>query len=1471
MSQKPLKTSVFEKDEFENFTKMMKDTGESAEIVAEKMNSKTTPSIVAYAKTTDVANMSLEGYENYLQTTNQSLTTTAIKSKLAAVGMGLLNTVASMGVSILASLVIQDVITFFDDLIVTQKELAEAAQLARNNIEELSSTISSNQDVVTNYGKRFAELAQGVNTFTGENLSLSDGEYEEFLSISNQLADIFPELERNYNSNGDAIVQLSGNVDSIVGSLDDLIDRQKQLANLTVADNMPKIFDGVKSNVAETKSNIDELEEELKEVTDQQKESMAKFYSSYEIPLSDNGKFIQKVFKSTNTVDYKRLTAELDKLGVEYSSKTFALPGDTSTSYIQLDFDISDEELERITSEAKLKYEKLGSEYTEQLNNLRQKIETEKQKINDEYDSMEKYIASWLSTDNHYQDMSLVMQNVMQGIIDNFYWDNLNFDSWDDAAKYIRDNYLSVFSSGIDTEAIERLFDESMKQLSAKDYIAQVDQVEKDIQAQLKKKGKSTNFSLDFLVDQQQDVLKKVQNKLWIMPNGTSPLNNLVNSLSAEDLKIILELDVNGETSPEEIELLIEEYKKLVESANSTDLSPIHEELDKIQSAYQTVSNAVKEYEKNQSLSLDTVQSLLQLEDKYLAVLFDENGQLQLNTESYNNLTKAKLLQLQVGIIDNAIATVASLTSEDEAKRYLTESSLDLTSATWEEVEATIALARAELMEQHISGQDVTLRMKALEQLEESVKSKKKIFEEVENSIQNPDNFYGVNDGTEESDNMFDWAANSISNLNREIDNLRDKLESASLDEKKGIYAQLDEKNKELVEATKKAANEYEDAWNEKSASLSPSDKEKIMSGEVFEIEKIKDPERYAQLTEGQQAYEQWKTSEQEHEKAKQQRKSDSEAAKQNEEDIYASKRNKRNNKISFFDSQIQDIDNEIALSEAKGGSATEVQYRRKNSFLNEQLGLLNEDKEAAKAMRDTYDYGSDKWEEYNSQMQEAENNINENRIAQIENNKAILMLPVEQYEKLNEELQEDLEKLEKEKEIIETAISSASNIVQGQIDYYNDLKEATTDYYDDEIEKIQEKKDALTENNDAIQKQIDLEKAQYELSRARNQKNIKVLRNGEFVYEADQDAIRTAQEELDNQVYNNAIDDLDKQIEALQNKKDEALNDIDLQIESLQDYKEQIDGIVSKYQEMLNLQSLMTTFGADIVQRIMAGDTSVIDEMTTKHVDKSVEIDNKQAEIDSNNEDIKAIQDLVKEWEASPTKIEYAQIAIKKVTENNATELEATKKRTETVGEMAKKWSDTELSIKKDLGLINTNHTTATEEEKTILETRLKNIQSFASQASAELQSVQSTLAALQSAKAELDKESGGSGIAPDDAVGNSHSGMKLGYIGETSDSKDAFKYIALNELKPDEVPRILQIGEAVLTKLQQANIMQNMQSAFVSGIKYNIPKNNIQPIQRTYNINGDIVLQNVNDVQTLAQSIKNTFLTRLDQELYK
>ena len=84
------------------------------------------------------------------------------------------------------------------------------------------------------------------------------------------------------------------------------------------------------------------------------------------------------------------------------------------------------------------------------------------------------------------------------------------------------------------------------------------------------------------------------------------------------------------------------------------------------------------------------------------------------------------------------------------------------------------------------------------------------------------------------------------------------------------------------------------------------------------------------------------------------------------------------------------------------------------------------------------------------------------------------------------------------------------------------------------------------------------------------------------FVYESDQDALRDAQEELDNQEYNSAIYKLEVELEGLEKSKEEATKAIDDQINSLELYKERIDSIAEGYEKMLQLQTLISMFGAD-------------------------------------------------------------------------------------------------------------------------------------------------------------------------------------------------------------------------------------------------------------------------------------------------
>ena len=82
--------------------------------------------------------------------------------------------------------------------------------------------------------------------------------------------------------------------------------------------------------------------------------------------------------------------------------------------------------------------------------------------------------------------------------------------------------------------------------------------------------------------------------------------------------------------------------------------------VDDIQSIYDELSNAQKEYAENGYISVDTMQSLLKLEPKYLDMLVDENGNLNLTKETLHEVARARIVDLglkqQNAIVDQALA-----------------------------------------------------------------------------------------------------------------------------------------------------------------------------------------------------------------------------------------------------------------------------------------------------------------------------------------------------------------------------------------------------------------------------------------------------------------------------------------------------------------------------------------------------------------------------------------------------------------------------------------------------------------------------------------------------------------------------------------------------------------------------------------------------------------------------------------------
>ena len=64
--------------------------------------------------------------------------------------------------------------------------------------------------------------------------------------------------------------------------------------------------------------------------------------------------------------------------------------------------------------------------------------------------------------------------------------------------------------------------------------------------------------------------------------------------------------------------------------------------LDDLQSAYKTLSTAEKEWNLNEGFTVDTLQSLVKMNPRYLKALESEGKQLKLNTDALNEVARAE-------------------------------------------------------------------------------------------------------------------------------------------------------------------------------------------------------------------------------------------------------------------------------------------------------------------------------------------------------------------------------------------------------------------------------------------------------------------------------------------------------------------------------------------------------------------------------------------------------------------------------------------------------------------------------------------------------------------------------------------------------------------------------------------------------------------------------------------------------------
>lgn len=146
---------------------------------------------------------------------------------------------------------------------------------------------------------------------------------------------------------------------------------------------------------------------------------------------------------------------------------------------------------------------------------------------------------------------------------------------------------------------------------------------------------------IDGLNDTQLAAIDKIKEFMTSKGFSTDQIQSFVNILS-------------------EVGLIVPQTADAVAQA-SQKMEDVSSKIDEVQSAYKNATTAIEEYNKYGYLSADTLQTLLNEDFEYLSCLELVDGQLQVNTEKYQDMIAAQYQSAAMALVEKANAELAKI------------------------------------------------------------------------------------------------------------------------------------------------------------------------------------------------------------------------------------------------------------------------------------------------------------------------------------------------------------------------------------------------------------------------------------------------------------------------------------------------------------------------------------------------------------------------------------------------------------------------------------------------------------------------------------------------------------------------------------------------------------------------------------------------------------------------------------------
>lgn len=354
------------------------------------------------------------------------------------------------------------------NLVNADKIAIENGQKAQQEIKEVFDTYNGKVDTVKSLGKKFAQDADSIKT-TGDavesltqkyaelrkgvssdntNLTLSDKEYQEYLDISNQLAESFPSLVSGSDAAGNSILNLGDNASIAADKMERLLKTQMTLAHNDIIDKSRDTFRGA----FEEADNIEDEIKSLKGQEKQLKESASQISLSRD-EIREQLKSGHLIFKDMSKTDAdkmeKALGAYVGKELGRVRRSDVSLDGHT-IDRIEFTIDpvVDENKLNEATDMIEARVAAGEDEIAAKKGEIQSNIKAQEQKQKEVWNSFaESTVKPYLETSAAISDMPVELLNAVEGNLQNLDWKKLYKEYGGDADQMLLDELVSPLNS----------------------------------------------------------------------------------------------------------------------------------------------------------------------------------------------------------------------------------------------------------------------------------------------------------------------------------------------------------------------------------------------------------------------------------------------------------------------------------------------------------------------------------------------------------------------------------------------------------------------------------------------------------------------------------------------------------------------------------------------------------------------------------------------------------------------------------------------------------------------------------------------------------------------------------------------------------------------------------------------------------------------------------------------------------------